>query len=680
MAYTRLLPGGYPGAASTISAVPLDLVAITQSAPNGRLSVQVFATRRGTLIADFTPWFEDGSFSSGEHGFETFTANIRLPLGEAARMMYRIRNKLAVVTDGAGAAWLGRVRGVTLRDSGLSLRCYGLWVALSDTLSTAFWSSYNEYSQWKQAGVDILSTGKPEKYELDNNNRLFIGLRKNEIYASGSEAGAWVYWGPYGTEHIETLTCDYVLFAPANWKFRLYTVTSGTYTQINSLTATGSLQTGTLNLAFTGGEGVVAMLFNEAGSPYTVTAESGVYHLRLTNIRLAASTNRTVDTTSSTAVALSVNTTIAAAITAGSGVTVTPASMTGISNGDTLHIYNATDGRYEDVLVTGTTGTTFTATFVNSYSGGAVVREKTAVVITPGSMTGIYVGQRLAIEAGHASNAESVEVTAVTGSTFTASFLKPHSAFFGIDACLVYANDVISQLLADIDAVNTGILSLANGFVNTHQVDILNLVYADARPADVINDLLKRPDPDSQLWEARIWEDAVLRFQPRGQQGRTWYVDVVSVELETSLDEVYNEVYETYQGSDNRRYTVAAVDDDYSINANGLTRQAIAGVGASTEAEAELYRDTYLADRAVMQVRARVETSGLFDATGGWRSPWQVRAGDTVVCRNLPPTFLGGALETIRRFRVGRTQFNFTQMRVEPETAIPSIEILIGRN
>lgn len=680
MAFTRLLPGGYPGAASTISEVPLDLVAITQSAPNGRLSVQIFATRRGTLIADFTPWFEDGGFSTGEHGFETFTASIRLPLAEAARMMYRIRNKLAVVTDGAGAAWLGRVRGVTLRDSGLSIRCYGLWVALSDTLSTAFWSSNSEYGEWKQANTDTLSTAKPEKYELDNNNRLFVGLRKGEIYASGSEAGAWVYWGPYGTVDIDAVTCDYVLFAPSNWKFRLYAVTGSTYTLVNSLTATGSLQTGTLHLSVASGEGFAVLLFNEAGSPYTVTAESGVYHLRLTNIRLAAYTNRYIDTTSNTAVTLSVNTTIAAAITAGAGVTVTPASMTGIGNGDTLHIYNATDGRYEDVLVTGTTGTTFTATFINSYSGGAVVRERTAVTITPNSMVGIYVGQRLAIEAGHASNAESVEVTAVTGSTFTASFIKPHSSFFGIDAWLVYANDVLSGLLASVAAVNADMVSSADGFIDDHQVDILNLVYMDSRPADVLNDLLKRPDADNQLWEARIWEDAVLRFQPRGQQGRTWYVDVVSVELETSLDEVYNDVYETYQGSDNRRYTVAAVDDDYSINANGLTRQAIAGVGGSTQAEAELYRDTFLADRAVMQVRARVETTGLFDATGGWRSPWEVRAGDTVVCRNLPPTFLGGALETIRRFRVGRTQFDFETMRVEPETAIPSIEILIGRN
>lgn len=72
-----------------------------------------------------------------------------------------------------------------------------------------------------------------------------------------------------------------------------------------------------------------------------------------------------------------INTTIAAAISPGSQ-TVTPASMANISNGSTLWINMSSDPHtyaadMEYVTVTATTGSTFTATFANSHSGGATV-------------------------------------------------------------------------------------------------------------------------------------------------------------------------------------------------------------------------------------------------------------------------------------------------------------------
>jgi len=62
-----------------------------------------------------------------------------------------------------------------------------------------------------------------------------------------------------------------------------------------------------------------------------------------------------------------VNTT-ASAITAGSNVVVTPASMNGITPGVTLNIANGT-GTAEDVVVKIITSTTFTADFANNHSG-----------------------------------------------------------------------------------------------------------------------------------------------------------------------------------------------------------------------------------------------------------------------------------------------------------------------
>lgn len=67
-------------------------------------------------------------------------------------------------------------------------------------------------------------------------------------------------------------------------------------------------------------------------------------------------------------VGLCVNTTSGTTITAGSNVTVTPASMAGIVPGLTLNFANGT-GTAENVVVKTITSTTFTADFVNNHSG-----------------------------------------------------------------------------------------------------------------------------------------------------------------------------------------------------------------------------------------------------------------------------------------------------------------------
>lgn len=70
-----------------------------------------------------------------------------------------------------------------------------------------------------------------------------------------------------------------------------------------------------------------------------------------------------------------VSTTVAAAVAAGSH-TVTPASMTGILLGITLDVTNANGSGSESVVVTAVTSTTFTATFVAAKAAGWTVRGK----------------------------------------------------------------------------------------------------------------------------------------------------------------------------------------------------------------------------------------------------------------------------------------------------------------
>lgn len=152
----------------------------------------------------------------------------------------------------------------------------------------------------------------------------------------------------------------------------------------------------------------------------------------------------------------SVSTTVAAAVTATGVQVATPAAMTGIVPGAALFVDSA--GTPELVYVISTTATTFTANFTATHSGAYTVTSalllNRPVIFTPAKavnavtsgttisagaqtvtpnavnglsgMYGVHVGDWLYFSGGTGA-AETVQVTAVTTTTFTATFANGHS-------------------------------------------------------------------------------------------------------------------------------------------------------------------------------------------------------------------------------------------------------------
>ncbi|MGZ6281723.1 MAG: hypothetical protein ACXWQ5_00250 [Ktedonobacterales bacterium] len=155
---------------------------------------------------------------------------------------------------------------------------------------------------------------------------------------------------------------------------------------------------------------------------------------------------------------LSVNTTITQAVTAGNAGTVqtiTLASMTGVKAGMALLIDTA--GSAELVYVQAVSATAITAYFAKAHTSGVAattallpfrpvnflllsgasttattsVGAPGSVTITPASIYGIRVGMQLQISGG-TGTAEVVTVTAVTATTFTATFANTHSGTYNV--------------------------------------------------------------------------------------------------------------------------------------------------------------------------------------------------------------------------------------------------------
>lgn len=145
---------------------------------------------------------------------------------------------------------------------------------------------------------------------------------------------------------------------------------------------------------------------------------------------------------------MTVNTTCGTAVAAAGVATITPASMAGIVPGMPLLA-----GTSDLIYVISTTATTLTANFGTTHAGGDALtsilvpwREVDFVpalaantltggsisaganqVVTPTSMLGIHVGDSLLVDTVASLKQETVVVSAVTATTFTATFANAHT-------------------------------------------------------------------------------------------------------------------------------------------------------------------------------------------------------------------------------------------------------------
>ena len=324
-------------------------------------------------------------------------------------------------------AWQGRLEEVTITSNGISITAYGAWQALKDILYTATWSD-TTFDRWRSLRPGELTAAFPDRYSFTRQDALRISPQKNSTQGSGI-TGDLLYEPPdRGARGITEVTFDYTLLAPAaagtTWRAELH-FRSAVLTPLGPSPAwqllsnsTGVIQAGTKVVGYApGADRLTFRLYNSAAQA-TYTGETDAVYLAISNLRVVSTTDDAVSTTLGTTVNLLVNTTLGTSFVAGTR-TVTPPSMTNITVGLRLTI----GGTTEVVTVTAITGTTFTAVFAQGHaSTDTVTAPPGSAVVTPASMADIYVGQRLGI-----GGTESVVVTAMTATTFTAVFTVAHA-------------------------------------------------------------------------------------------------------------------------------------------------------------------------------------------------------------------------------------------------------------
>lgn len=250
------------------------------------------------------------------------------------------------------------------------------------------------------------------------------------------------------------------------------------------------------------------------------------------------------------------------------------------------------------------------------------------------------------------------------------------------DSTPIDAGAIARALVASVAQLNPMQLSTSVAGIQATGLDLTNEIYVDETPVDILVRLAERGDTQSRRWRVGVWENQTLFFQPDGAtNGRTWYVDVASIDTRRSLDSAYNSVYAVYQDANDNEVRTPAATNTISAARLGVIRQAAQEAKTTSAVTATVIRDTALADQAMPRNQASITLSAVEDAYGARYPLCLVRALDTMVIRNLPVSSANDEIDRVRTFRIARTSYDLMTdtLTVEPEVPPARLAAMLAR-
>lgn len=330
------------------------------------------------------------------------------------------------------------------------------------------------------------------------------------------------------------------------------------------------------------------------------------------------------------------------------------------------------------VKITNLRVVTLTTSAVNTTTTAAIAAGSNVnvPVVTTANM---YVGQTLHFGIP-ASNGATAIVESITSATvFVADLSFAMASGGNVQAFVIYASDIVKDLLATVCATNADQLNAATIRIQSPGVDLFDETYEDRSMSSILDYLAGLGDTQSppRVWEWGVWENRVLAFRPRGSAGRAWYINVTSLEIARTLEQMVNATYAVYKEAGGREIRTATSTDASSVRRYALTRRSAYSASTTSSVQAGVLRDVSLGDTKDPVPRASLTLDRLTSADGSIWPLWMLRPGDTITVRNVPPSI---ALRT-RTFRVSRTEYSPAErtLDVELETPLPGLDTLLAR-
>lgn len=273
------------------------------------------------------------------------------------------------------------------------------------------------------------------------------------------------------------------------------------------------------------------------------------------------------------------------------------------------------------------------------------------------------------------NNTGSPVTIGVTTGAYYAKFTNVRVRGFNLPS--ITASDIAAALIEFVSTINPNQLKSGAAInVGTSTLDLTTAVYLDQYPADILTDLQDQA-VSGKRWQWSVWDDQRLRFNERGADGKTWYTDLIGLEVSGNFDNLINSTYGVYKNGRGETARSAIAADSNSIDTYGITRRAAADGQSETQAAAK--RDLLISDRKEITPNIGITLSGLFNAAGAAFPLWFCRPGDVVVIRNLPASY-SPTINKIRQFYVGATTYDILEnkLTLAPDLALPDLAITLA--
>lgn len=200
-----------------------------------------------------------------------------------------------ILRKGLTALWAGRIRHIEQDVETIGITALGNWIYLDDypyvgggaTPGTRgrLWCD-TRYGRWVPVTSEETADYSPEKYQMDNQNRLYLAPRKNENFGTtgNNEAGSYKYICRYDT--VKRVTFNYDFVDPNNWQFRLLSMNADR-TNINVEWSLAATAAGAADVTLATDRARLEVMLHYEAADAVYTGETGVgCYGKITNLHV----------------------------------------------------------------------------------------------------------------------------------------------------------------------------------------------------------------------------------------------------------------------------------------------------------------------------------------------------------------------------------------------------------
>lgn len=217
--------------------------------------------------------------SRSRRGLESASCLLPIPLAQASRWMGAGGLSEVIITTSAGVViGRGRIEDIGAATGGTTVQAFGYSRAMSDTPYIALWS-HSGSADYRQVGDKELSFTSNERYATDNNNRLYMAVRKGNESVNTARARLVYNLPDRGDRAATSVTYTYDILGDTGAEYVL--LVSGydqnwTVTNSTSHTVTATPATATNTHTFTGSTTRVVFSWSRnSATPHEYTGETG---------------------------------------------------------------------------------------------------------------------------------------------------------------------------------------------------------------------------------------------------------------------------------------------------------------------------------------------------------------------------------------------------------------------